>query len=169
MFGFKIVKKTYISDLNSQLNSYMRSYANEVNKAIQLKMDVEGMSKIINDLKIDIDSKDSHILKIGESLSKAREMYDTSIKEKEDLKKAYIDLERKNKVLEHMLEALKKKSGSEVGDDSKDSASDQATNTVDDGTNNVADAPKEANGEMFDSKLRRKPKKKRPKQDNEEG
>ena len=58
---------------------------------------------------MDIDSKDSHIVKMGNELSKSRELYNESVKEKETLKRAYMDIEKKHKLSSKLLDEARRR------------------------------------------------------------
>lgn len=58
---------------------------------------------------MDIESKDSHIVKMGNELSKSRELYNESVKEKETLKRAYMDIEKKHKLSSKLLDEARRR------------------------------------------------------------
>ena len=58
---------------------------------------------------MDIDSKDSHIVKMGNELSKSRDLYNESVKEKETLKRAYMDIEKKHKLSSKLLDEARRR------------------------------------------------------------
>lgn len=63
----------------------------------------------MDSLNKDIESKDSHIVKIGNELSKSRELYNESVKEKETLKRAYMDIEKKHKLSSKLLSEARRR------------------------------------------------------------
>lgn len=109
MFGLKIVKSSYINTLKKDLDEAI-SYSS------RLKRNYEDASKKITELEekikyldMDIDSKDSHIVKMGNELSKSRELYNESVKEKETLKRAYMDIEKKHKLSSKLLDEARRR------------------------------------------------------------
>lgn len=58
---------------------------------------------------MDIESKDSHIVKMGNELSKSRELYNESVKDKETLKRAYMDIEKKHKLSSKLLNEARRR------------------------------------------------------------
>lgn len=58
---------------------------------------------------MDIESKDSHIVKMGNELSKSRDLYNESVKEKETLKRAYMDIEKKHKLSSKLLDEARRR------------------------------------------------------------
>lgn len=109
MFGLKIAKSSYIDTLKQDLDEAI-SYSS------RLKRDYEDASKNITELEekikyldMDIDSKDSHIVKMGNELSKSRELYNESVKEKETLKRAYMDIEKKHKLSSKLLDEARRR------------------------------------------------------------
>lgn len=58
---------------------------------------------------MDIESKDSHIVKMGNELSKSRDLYNDSVKEKETLKRAYMDIEKKHKLSSKLLDEARRR------------------------------------------------------------
>ena len=58
---------------------------------------------------MDIESKDSHIVKMGNELSKSRELYNESVKDKETLKRAYMDIEKKHKLSSKLLDEARRR------------------------------------------------------------
>lgn len=58
---------------------------------------------------MDIESKDSHIVKMGNELSKSRDLYNESVKEKEILKRAYMDIEKKHKLSSKLLDEARRR------------------------------------------------------------
>ncbi len=97
MFGYTIVKKSYIDTINGNLGSLRESLRKETRRLAEAENDSKEKSGAIYKLNNDLRDKDAHILKLGESLSEARELYQKSVAEKNDLKKAVMDLERKLK------------------------------------------------------------------------
>ena len=92
MFGLKIVKSSYINTLKQDLDeaiSYSRrlkkDYDDARKKITELEEKVRYLDTLVDSLDMDIDSKDSHIVKMGNELSKSRELYNESVKEKETL------------------------------------------------------------------------------------
>lgn len=109
MFGLKIVKSSYLNDLKSDLEEYT-SYS------VRLKDELSGLKKInselnetIEFLRKSIEEKDAHIIKMGGELSKSRDLYNESVREKESLKRAYMELDQKNKISVKLLEEAKRK------------------------------------------------------------
>lgn len=109
MFGLKIVKSSYIDTLKQDLDeaiSYSsrlkRYYEDARNKRTELEEKIKYLD-------MDIDSKDSHIVKMGNELSKSRELYNESVKEKEALKRAYMDIEKKHKLSSKLLSEARRR------------------------------------------------------------
>lgn len=109
MFGLKIVKSSCINTLKQDLDEVV-SYSS------RLKRDYEDSRKKITELEekikyldMDIDSKDSYIVKMGNELSKSRELYNESVKEKETLKRAYMDIEKKHKLSSKLLSEARRR------------------------------------------------------------
>ena len=67
------------------------------------------LNTLIDSLNKDIESKDSHIVKMGNELSKSRELYNESVKEKETLKRAYMDIEKKHKLSSKLLDEARRR------------------------------------------------------------
>lgn len=116
MFGLKIVKSSYINTLKQDLDeaiSYSRrlkkDYDDARNKITELEEKVRSLDTLVDSLDMDIDSKDSHIVKMGNELSKSRELYDESVKEKEVLKRAYMDIEKKHKLSSKLLDEARRR------------------------------------------------------------
>lgn len=116
MFGLKIVKSSYINTLKQDLDeaiSYSRrlkkDYDDARNKITELEEKVRYLDTLVDSLDMDIDSKDSHIVKMGNELSKSRELYDESVKEKEVLKRAYMDIEKKHKLSSKLLDEARRR------------------------------------------------------------
>lgn len=116
MFGLKIVKSSYINTLKQDLDeaiSYSRrlkkDYDDARNKITELEEKVRYLDTLVDSLDMDIDSKDSHIVKMGNELSKSRELYDESVKEKEALKRAYMDIEKKHKLSSKLLDEARRR------------------------------------------------------------
>lgn len=116
MFGLKIVKSSYINTLKQDLDeaiSYSRrlkkDYDDARNKITELEEKVRYLDTLVDSLNMDIDSKDSHIVKMGNELSKSRELYDESVKEKEVLKRAYMDIEKKHKLSSKLLDEARRR------------------------------------------------------------
>lgn len=123
MFGLKIVKSSYINTLKKDLDeaiSYSsrlkRNYEDASKKITELEekikyLDtlVDSLDTLVDSLDMDIDSKDSHIVKMGNELSKSRELYNESVKEKETLKRAYMDIEKKHKLSSKLLDEARRR------------------------------------------------------------
>lgn len=116
MFGLKIVKSSYINTLKQDLDeaiSYSRrlkkDYDDARKKITELEEKVRYLDTLVDSLDMDIDSKDSHIVKMGNELSKSRELYDESVKEKEVLKRAYMDIEKKHKLSSKLLDEARRR------------------------------------------------------------
>lgn len=116
MFGLKIVKSSYIDTLNQDLDeaiSYSsrlkRDYEDSRKKITELEEKVSYLETLSNSLDMDIESKDSHIVKMGNELSKSRELYNESVKEKETLKRAYMDIEKKHKLSSKLLSEARRR------------------------------------------------------------
>ena len=116
MFGLKIVKSSYIDTLKQDLDeaiSYSsrlkRYYEDARNKRTELEEKIKYLDTLVNSLDMDIDSKDSHIVKMGNELSKSRELYNESVKEKEALKRAYMDIEKKHKLSSKLLDEARRR------------------------------------------------------------
>lgn len=116
MFGLKIVKSSYINTLEHDLDeaiSYSsrlkRDYEDARNKITELEEKVRYLNTLVDSLDKDIDSKDSHIVKMGNELSKSRELYNESVKEKETLKRAYMDIEKKHKLSSKLLSEARRR------------------------------------------------------------
>lgn len=116
MFGLKIVKSSYINTLNQDLDeaiSYSsrlkRNYEDASKKITELEEKIKYLDTLVDSLDMDIDSKDSHIVKMGNELSKSREIYNESVKEKETLKRAYMDIEKKHKLSSKLLDEARRR------------------------------------------------------------
>lgn len=116
MFGLKIVKSSYINTLKQDLDeavSYSsrlkRDYEDSRKKITELEEKIKYLDTLVDSLDMDIDSKDSHIVKIGNELSKSRELYNESVKEKETLKRAYMDIEKKHKLSSKLLDEARRR------------------------------------------------------------
>ena len=116
MFGLKIVKSSYIDTLKQDLDeaiSYSsrlkRDYEDARNKITELEEKIKYLDTLVDSLDMDIDSKDSHIVKMGNELSKSRELYNESVKEKETLKRAYMDIEKKHKLSSKLLSEARRR------------------------------------------------------------
>lgn len=116
MFGLKIVKSSYINTLKQDLDeavSYSsrlkRDYEDSRKKITELEEKIKYLDTLVNSLDMDIDSKDSHIVKMGNELSKSRELYNESVKEKETLKRAYMDIEKKHKLSSKLLDEARRR------------------------------------------------------------
>jgi chromosome segregation ATPase len=116
MFGLKIVKSSYINTLNQDLdeainysNKLREDYKNALAKVFELNEKVSYLNTLIDSINKDIESKDSHIVKMGNELSKSRELYNESVKEKETLKRAYMDIEKKHKLSSKLLSEARRR------------------------------------------------------------
>lgn len=116
MFGLKIVKSSYINTLKKDLDeaiSYSsrlkRNYEDARRKITELEEKERYLNTLVDSLDMDIDSKDSHIVKMGNELSKSREIYNESVKEKETLKRAYMDIEKKHKLSSKLLDEARRR------------------------------------------------------------
>lgn len=116
MFGLKIVKSSYINTLKQDLDdaiSYSSGLKKDYNdarkKITELEEKVRYLNTLVDSLDMDIDSKDSHIVKMGNELSKSRELYNDSVKEKETLKRAYMDIEKKHKLSSKLLDEARRR------------------------------------------------------------
>lgn len=116
MFGLKIVKSSYINTLKQDLDeaiSYSsrlkRDYEDSRKKITELEEKTRYLDTLVDSLDMDIDSKDSHIVKMGNELSKSRELYNESVKEKETLKRAYMDIEKKHKLSSKLLDEARRR------------------------------------------------------------
>lgn len=116
MFGLKIVKSSYINTLKQDLDdaiSYSsglkKDYDDARKKITELEEKVRYLNTLVDSLDMNIDSKDSHIVKMGNELSKSRELYNDSVKEKETLKRAYMDIEKKHKLSSKLLDEARRR------------------------------------------------------------
>lgn len=116
MFGLKIVKSSYINTLKKDLDeaiSYSsrlkRNYEDARSKITELEEKERYLNTLLDSLNKDIESKDSHIVKMGNELSKSRELYNESVKEKETLKRAYMDIEKKHKLSSKLLSEARRR------------------------------------------------------------
>lgn len=116
MFGLKIVKNSYINTLKQDLDeaiSYSsrlkRNYEDARSKITELEEKERYLNTLVDSLDMDIESKDSHIVKMGNELSKSRELYNESVKEKETLKRAYMDIEKKHKLSSKLLSEARRR------------------------------------------------------------
>lgn len=116
MFGLKIVKSSYINTLKKDLDeaiSYSsrlkRNYEDASKKITELEEKIKYLDTLVDSLDMNIDSKDSHIVKMGNELSKSRELYNESVKEKETLKRAYMDIEKKHKLSSKLLDEARRR------------------------------------------------------------
>lgn len=116
MFGLKIVKSSYINTLKQDLDdaiSYSsglkKDYDDARKKITELEEKVRYLNTLVDSFDMDIDSKDSHIVKMGNELSKSRELYNDSVKEKETLKRAYMDIEKKHKLSSKLLDEARRR------------------------------------------------------------
>lgn len=116
MFGLKIVKSSYINTLKQDLDeaiSYSsrlkRNYEDARSKITELEEKERYLNTLVDSLDMDIESKDSHIVKMGNELSKSRELYNESVKEKETLKRAYMDIDKKHKLSSKLLDEARRR------------------------------------------------------------
>lgn len=116
MFGLKIVKSSYINTLKQDLdeainysNKLREDYKNALAKVFELNEKVSYLNTLIDSINKDIESKDSHIVKMGNELSKSRELYNESVKEKETLKRAYMDIEKRHKLSSKLLSEARRR------------------------------------------------------------
>lgn len=116
MFGLKIVKSSYINTLKQDLdeainysNKLREDYKNDLAKVFELNEKVSYLNTLIDSINKDIESKDSHIVKMGNELSISRELYNESVKEKETLKRAYMDIEKKHKLSSKLLNEARRR------------------------------------------------------------
>lgn len=116
MFGLKIVKSSYTNTLKQDLDEAINysdklreDYKNALAKVFELNEKVSYLNTLIDSINKDIESKDSHIVKMGNELSKSRELYNESVKEKETLKRAYMDIEKKHKLSSKLLSEARRR------------------------------------------------------------
>lgn len=116
MFGLKIVKSSYINTIKQDLDeaiSYSsrlkRDYEDSRKKITESEEKVGYLETLSDSLNMDIEQKDSIIIKMGNELSKSREIYNESVKEKETLKRAYMDIERKHKLSSKLLDEARRR------------------------------------------------------------
>ena len=116
MFGLKIVKSSYIDTLKQDLDeaiSYSsrlkRDYEDSRKKITELEEKVGYLETLSDSLNMDIEQKDSIIIKMGNELSKSREIYNESVKDKETLKRAYMDIEKKHKLSSKLLSEARRR------------------------------------------------------------
>lgn len=116
MFGLKIVKSSYINTIKQDLDEAINysdklreDYKNALAKVFELNEKVSYLNTLIDSINKDIESKDSHIVKMGNELSKSRELYNESVKEKETLKRAYMDIEKKHKLSSKLLDEARRR------------------------------------------------------------
>lgn len=116
MFGLKIVKSSYINTIKQDLdeainysNKLREDYKNALAKVFELNEKVSYLNTLIDSINKDIESKDSHMVKMGNELSKSRELYNESVKEKETLKRAYMDIEKKHKLSSKLLDEARRR------------------------------------------------------------
>ena len=126
MFGLKIVKSSYIDTLKQDLDeaiSYSSrlkmDYKDARNKITELEQNVRYLETLSDSLNMDIEQKDSIIIKMGNELSKSREIYNESVKEKETLERAYMDIEKKHKLSSKLLDEARRRY-KELEDQNKD-------------------------------------------------
>lgn len=116
MFGLKIVKSSYIDTLKQDLDeaiSYSsrlkRNYEDARSKITELEEKERYLNTLVDSLNKDIESKDSHIVKMGNELSKSRDLYNESVKDKETLKRAYMDIDKKHKLSSKLLSEARRR------------------------------------------------------------
>lgn len=116
MFGLKIVKSSYINTLKQDLDeaiSYSsrlkRDYEDSRKKITELEEKVGYLETLSDSLNMDIEQKDSIIIKMGNELSKSKEIYNESVKDKETLKRAYMDIEKKHKLSSKLLDEARRR------------------------------------------------------------
>lgn len=116
MFGLKIVNSSYINTIKQDLdeainysNKLREDYKNALAKVFELNEKVSYLNTLIDSINKDIESKDSYIVKMGNELSKSRELYNESVKEKETLKRAYMDIEKKHKLSSKLLDEARRR------------------------------------------------------------
>lgn len=116
MFGLKIVKSSYINTIKQDLDeaiSYSsrlkRDYEDSRKKITELEEKVGHLETLSDSLNMDIEQKDSIIIKMGNELSKSREIYNESVKDKETLKRAYMDIEKKHKLSSKLLDEARRR------------------------------------------------------------
>lgn len=116
MFGLKIAKSSYINTLKQDLDeaiSYSsrlkRDYEDSRKKITELEEKVGYLETLSDSLNMDIEQKDSIIIKMGNELSKSREIYNESVKDKETLKRAYMDIEKKHKLSSKLLDEARRR------------------------------------------------------------
>lgn len=116
MFGLKIVKSSYIDTLKQDLDDAIgyssrlkRNYEDARSKITELEEKERYLNTLVDSLNKDIESKDSHIVKMGNELSKSRDLYNESVKEKETLKRAYMDIEKKHKLSSKLLSEARRR------------------------------------------------------------
>lgn len=116
MFGLRIVKSSYINTLKQDLDeaiSYSsrlkRNHEDARSKITELEEKERYLNTLVDSLDKDIESKDSHIVKMGNELGKSRDLYNESVKEKEALKRAYMDIEKKHKLSSKLLSEARRR------------------------------------------------------------
>lgn len=116
MFGLKIVKSSYINTIKQDLDeaiSYSsrlkRDYEDSRKKITELEEKVGYLETLSDSLNMDIEQKDSIIIKMGNELSQSREIYNESVKDKETLKRAYMDIEKKHKLSSKLLDEARRR------------------------------------------------------------
>lgn len=116
MFGLKIVKSSYINTIKQDLDEaisyssrFKRDYEDSRKKITELEEKVGYLETLSDSLNMDIEQKDSIIIKMGNELSKSREIYNESVKDKETLKRAYMDIEKKHKLSSKLLDEARRR------------------------------------------------------------
>ena len=116
MFGLKIVKSSYINTIKQDLDEAInyssrlkRDYEDSRKKITELEEKVGYLETLSDSLNMDIEQKDSIIIKMGNELSKSREIYNESVKDKETLKRAYMDIEKKHKLSSKLLDEARRR------------------------------------------------------------
>lgn len=96
-------------DLGNSLNdaSAWKSKALSCAQEMETRFsEIEALEAEKGRLEADIKEKDAHILDMGKSLSEARDEYARSVEEKEALKKAFMDMERRQKQTTALLKQV---------------------------------------------------------------
>lgn len=96
-------------DLGNSLNdaSAWKSKALSCAQEMETRFsEIEALEADKSKLEADIKEKDAHILDMGKSLSEARDEYARSVEEKEALKKAFMDMERRQKQTTALLKQV---------------------------------------------------------------
>lgn len=107
MLGLKIVRSSYLNGLKNDLDEYTSYSLRLKDELFDLKKINSELNETIEFLRKSIEEKDAHIIKMGGELSKSRDLYNESVKEKESLKRAYMELDQKNKISSRLLKEAK--------------------------------------------------------------